>query len=57
MNRPSKQAIAEVSSMSGGRAIKVFYVPTEMDHTVRHNSTSRSSTFQDQPYTITLHRA
>ena len=34
MNRPSKQAIAEVSSMSGGRAIKVFYVPTEMDHTV-----------------------
>ena len=34
MNRPSKQAIAEVSSMSGGRAIKVFYVPSEMDHTV-----------------------
>ena len=32
--RPSKQAIAEAASMSGGRDILYYYVATEKDHTV-----------------------
>ena len=34
IKRPSKQAIAEVASISGGRDILYSYVATENDHTV-----------------------
>ena len=35
IKRPSKQAIAEVASMSGGQDILYSYVATESDHTVQ----------------------
>ena len=37
IKRPSKQAIAKVASISGGRDILYSYVATENDHTVVGN--------------------